>query len=842
MTRLRLFSFFVLPAFGLLFRTGMGSTAQLPASAPTPEKLKFYEQKVAPILKANCLPCHSDPKEPSGGLLLTNRKAILKGGVTGAAVKLAEADSSLLVQVIRYQGRMMPPTGKMSQANIDTLVDWVKQGLPMPEPKAGAGEPVFSGPPPVNAETKKWWSFRPVKRPRVPRPNSAPVAPKNPIDAFILAKLEGAKLKPVPLAGKAALLRRATYDLTGLPPTAQETASFLADKSPNAYEKVVDRLLASPHYGEKWARHWMDLVRYAETNSFERDSPKPMVWKYRDYLIRSFNADKPYSRFLTEQLAGDELPNPTPETIIATGYYRLGQWDDEPADPEQARCDELDDLVATTGQVFLGLTVNCARCHDHKIDPIPQKDYYRMTAIFAGTTRYGVRSSESVVKNSLRVTASPEDQKTFAAEMTLYRAKLGAMNAVLSALEAKVTPDFSPVDKEEFRSEMNRPGLLKKRVGKGVTEAEFAEYEAKTKERDALLNAPPKGLDQALAVSEEGKTPPPSYLLQRGNPHSPGEEVTPGFVSVLSPPEPLIPPLPAEVPSSGRRLALADWLASEKNPLTARVMANRIWQTHFGRGIVRSSSNFGFLGTPPTHPELLDWLASELVRNGWKLKPLHRQIMLSEAYRRSSQGDRAALTKDPENDLFWRFDMRRLSAEEVRDSILFADGSLNPVMYGPSVFPKIPDEVLAGQSVPGAGWTVSNPEESARRSVYVHVKRSLPLPVLASFDAADTDFTCPVRFSTTQPTQALGTLNSAFIREQAQIFAGNILKTAGGNPVAQVKAVLRRVLAREPSAKEVLRGTNYLARTRKKFAVTEGQALRSFCLIALNLNEFLYLE
>ena len=817
------------------------TTAQTPSPLSQAEKLKFYTTKVAPVLKANCLVCHSDPKEPSGGLLLTKRDAILKGGVTGPAVLLNNVDKSLLVEVIRYQGRMMPPSGKMPQASIDTLVEWVKMGLPMPGPKAGEAEPVHHGPPPVNAETKKFWSFLPIKRPAVPilaKTKTLKAQPKNPIDAFILAKLAKAKLSPAPLANKVALLRRATYDLTGLPPTPKEVASFLNDKSPTAYEKVVDRLLASPHYGEKWARHWMDLVRYAETNSFERDDPKPFAWKYRDYLIRSFNSDKPYSQFLTEQLAGDELPKPTPETIIATGYYRLGQWDDEPADPEQARYDELDDVVATTGQVFLGLTVNCARCHDHKIDPIPQKDYYRMVAIFQGTTRFG----RPVDKNSLRVIAPAEDQKKYAAELAVYRGKLNELKEELSSVEKKAFTNFTPVEKEEFKGEMNRLPLIKKRVGTLVSAAEFETYETKTREQDTLKNAPPKGLETALSITESGKVPPASHIMLRGNPHSPGDEVTPGFPSVLSPPEPTIPVLSAETNSSGRRLALANWLVSPQNPLTARVMANRLWQYHFGRGIVRSSSNFGFMGNLPTHPELLDYLATELVRNNWKLKPLHRQIMLSEAYRRSSQTDTLALKKDPENDFMWRYDMRRLSAEEVRDSILAANGSLNPTLFGPSVYPKIEAEVLAGQSIPGYGWKTSLPEDQARRSVYVHIKRSLVLPILASFDAADADFTCPVRFVTTQPTQALSTLNSVFINEQARIFAKATAYDAGDDPDAQVKSVLWRVLQREPSQKEIVRGVDYLARTQKKFGVSKQESLRRFCLIALNLNEFVYLE
>jgi mono/diheme cytochrome c family protein len=775
------FSLFPFP-FSLcssLFLLGLSvSQAQVPngaspqRSAPdAAEQVKFFETQVKPILKANCFTCHGEGTELSGGLRLTSRAGILKGGVSGPAVTPAKPSESLLVRAINYQGRQMPPTGNLPQAQIAILTRWVAMGLPWTPGEAGAGNaPVKKGPPPVNAETMNFWSFRRVKRPPVPAVKH-PGWVKNPIDAFVLANLERANLTPVAPAGKAALLRRATYDLIGLPPSPEEVQAFLADRSPNAYEKVVDRLLASPHYGERWGRHWLDLVRFAETNSFERDDPKPFAWRYRDYVIQALNQDKPYDRFLREQLAGDELEQVTPETLIATGYYRLGAWDDEPSDPEQARYDELDDIVATTGQVFLGLTVNCARCHDHKLDPIPQKDYYRLLAFFQGINSYGVRSAESVAANSLRPIAAEADRN-----------------------------------------------------------------------QNQLLKSPPQGLDRALCVTEGGRVPPPTFVLLRGNPHVPGEKVEPGFPSVLAPPAPDIRAPGADAPSSGRRTALANWIVSQDNPLTARVMVNRLWQHHFGRGIVRSPSNFGSLGTPPTHPELLDWLASEFVRNGWRLKPLHKLMMMSSTYLLSSQADPKALAQDPENDLCWRFNMRRLDAEEIRDSILAVNGSLNLKMGGPGIYPTIPPEVLAGQSRPGYGWEKSSPEERARRSVYIHIKRSLAVPLLASFDAADTDFSCPVRFATTQPTQALGMMNSAFLNEQAQVFADYLQKHAGQDATAQVALALRRTLQREPTAKEIARGVKFLRTMQAEHRVSAEEALRCWCIVALNLDEFIYLD
>lgn len=821
--------------------------AQSPAVKPiqlspgfTKEQIAFYETQALPALKANCYSCHGGDAA-SGGFSLASRASVLRGGVSGSVMLLTKPADSIFIHVINYADRKMPPQGKMPQGQIDILTKWVAMGLPW-TPGAVKEAPVIKHiiPPPVNAKTMSFWSFRHLK------PQIVPIVKAkswitNPIDAFVLKKLEAAKLTPAPPVGKAALLRRAYYDLVGLPPTPDEVRAFERDTSPRAYEKVVDRLLASPQYGEKWARHWLDLVRYAETNSFERDSPKPFVWRYRDYVIRSLNSDKPYDQFIREQLAGDELPKVTAETLIATGYYRLGQWDDEPSDPAQARYDELDDILATTGQTFLGLTVNCARCHDHKLDPIPQKDYYRMLSFFQGVTRYGDRLPGDRPA-SLRIIATEDEKRRFAAEDAVHKTHLATLEAQRMAIQNSIN-DFSNVDKEELKHEQNRIPLLKKRVPAKLSPESFAEFTTLSKQVTDLTNAPPKGLDEALAVTENSHAPIKTFVLMRGNPHVPGDEVEPAFLSVLAPPKPEIATATSDALSSGRRLALANWIASKDNQLTARVMVNRLWQHHFGRGIVRSSSNFGSLGTPPTHPELLDWLASEFMRNGWKLKPLHKLIMMSSAYRMSSKGNPKALAKDPENELFWRFDMRRLDAEEIRDTVLAVNGSLNAkVMFGPSIYPTIPEEVLAGQSRPGDGWEKSSPEDKARRSIYIHIKRSLTVPLLASFDAADTDASCPVRFATTQPTQALGMINSAFINDQAQLFADSLRKQVSDDMNKQVRLCLWRVLQREPTAGEVGRGVKFIATIRKEQNVSEKDALRYFCLLALNLNEFIYLD
>lgn len=822
----------------LLGPAANGAPQQTPPAAPD-DAAAFFERDVRPILQENCVGCHTG-EGAMGGLRLGSRADVLKGGASGPAAVPGKPDDSLLITAINHRnGRQMPPGGKMAPAKIAALTRWVEIGLPWPDAKGGTADraaPHHIEPPKVTPQTKKFWSFRPVKRPVVPAVKR-PGWVRNPVDAFVLKRLEAAGLPPNPPADRLALLRRVTYDLIGLPPAPADVRAFLADKSPSAYEKVVDRLLASPQYGEKWGRHWLDLVRYAETNSYERDGVKPNAWRYRDYVIAAFNQDKPYDQFLIEQLAGDELAPRTPERLIATGYYRLGLWDDEPADPEQALYDDLDDIANTTGQTFLGLTVGCARCHDHKIDPLPQKDYYRFLANFAGVTRYGGKYGGP----NQRPIVPEAEQKKYADAVAVQRAQEQAVKDEASAIEKKVAGDLSPVEKEEWRTDAARPAILQKRVPALLTQADYDRYTVLREERTKLEASRPAALASALAVSEVRPAPRPTHILLRGNPHVPGHEVTPGFPSVLSAPEPTIAP-PAGGESSGRRLALARWIASKDNPLTARVMANRLWQYHFGRGIVRSSSNFGFGGDKPTHPELLDWLASEFVARGWRMKPIHRLILLSSTYRMSSQAQPRALAKDPTNDLLWRYDMRRLQAEEVRDSILAANGSLNSKSSGPSVYPPIPQAVLAGQSRPGEGWGKSPAEDQRRRSVYIFVKRSLITPLLASFDGPETDFTCPSRFATTQPTQALGMINGEFANEQARVFAAYLKRQAGPDPAAQVKLALWRTLQRPPTQSEIKRGVALMAALQKQDHVRPDDALSQFCLVALNLNEFLYLD
>ena len=781
-----------------------GSFAGVVARQATAAEIGFARE-IQPLLARRCFACHG-PDTQEAGLRLDQANAAtaeLDSGMT-AIVPGDAAGSEILARIQSDDEFLqMPPEGsRLTADEVASIRQWINEG----------------------AVWQKHWAFRPLERPEVPSDVAAAEQLASPIDAFIQHGLAERGL-PVPeQADRLALLRRVTYSVTGLPPSEAEVHDFLADESPDAWEKVVDRLLASPHYGEHWARHWLDLVRYAETNSFERDNPKPHVWRYRDYVIRSFNDDKPYSEFVTEQLAGDELPDASPDNYIATGYYRLGLWDDEPADRRQATYDGFDDIVATTRQTFLGLTVNCARCHDHKIDPISQKDYYSLLSFFHNLTPMGDRQmNPQFIEQPIPAADESTEEAAQHAEEIARQRREARQN--IRAIEKRI---------EEY-GEQSLDDLAKKDL-------------ASWKEQLASLDREAAELPKALVVTEHGPQAPETYVFYRGNPHAeptPENLVQPAFLEVLDPPQPEIVP-PADGKSTGRRLALAKWIGSPDNPLTPRVIVNRLWQHHFGRGIVRSASNFGFAGDPPTHPELLDWLACELIDAGWQLKPIHKRILMSQAYRASSTAVAEALAADPLNDSFWRFDMRRLAAEEIRDSIHVASGALHEKMFGPSMYPEIPRAVMATQSQPGSGWGDSPPEERARRSIYAHVKRSLLTPILADFDLADTDTTCPVRFVTTQPTQALGMMNGVFLQKQAKVFAERVQKEAGDHDAVDVPAMVRRAieiaLVRPATDEEVARGVELINTLEATDGVHPSRALEIYCLMVLNLNEFVYLD
>jgi hypothetical protein len=689
------------------------------------------------------------------------------------------------------------------------------------------------------AEQKAYWAYQPVKRPVPPK------ADAHPVDAFVEAKLTSKGLKPVPQADRATLVRRAYYDLTGLPPTPEQIDSFVKDADPKAWEKLIDTLLASPQYGEKWGRYWLDVVRFAESNGYERDGPKPNAWRFRDYVIRSFNADKPYDRFVTEQIAGDELPKKDEDDndgVIATGYYRLGVWDDEPADPLQAKFDGYDDLVTITGQAFLGMTLNCARCHDHKGDPILADDYYKLVAFFRDIREYSNDRSVKSTSNQTDITPF-EKRKVYQQELAERQEKIAELTNQMTAIEDEAIKKM-PAEDQRASEGLDRPQVVKK-VPMFLEGERKKEYAGLKRQAEELRKKPMPNQQLALSVNNCDPTPPPTFVNVRGNPHANGAEVKPGFPLVLGFPDPVIPPAGKGAKSSGRRTVLANWLTDPKNPLPARVMMNRLWLWHFGKGLVPTPNDFGKLGEQPTHPELLDWLASEFVEGGWTVKRMHRLLMTSAAYQRASFADGTNLKADPANTHLWRFNMRRLTSEEVRDSMLAASGELNvSTAGGPSMYPKLSAEVLAGISFTDKKnhWPDSPKGEQNRRTVYAFVKRSIQVPILSTHDQADTDNSCPVRYTTTVPTQALGMLNGEFANEQAELLAKRMAKDAGADVAGQVARGVRLTTGRVPDRAEVEKDTAFIARLKEKHKLTDAKAMQQYALLLLNANEFVYVD
>ncbi len=687
-----------------------------------------FEKHVAPILIKRCLECHNE-RDASGELVLDSHPAFLKGGQSGQVVVTGDPDESLLFEMV--SGGDMPPEKKgvpqtLPKNEVETIRRWIAAGAKWPKDRK---LDLYERTTDVRGG-RDWWSLQPVKRPEVPTAKLANGEMAQPIDAFVLAKLGAESLQPAPLAGRRTLIRRVYSDLIGLPPSHAEIKAFLADESPDAYEKLVDRLLGSVHFGERWGRYWLDLVRFAETCGYERDQVKPNVWKYRDWVVKSLNDDKPYDRFVLEQLAGDELPDRDEQTVIATGFLRVGTWNDEPNDPQEYKYERLEDMVHATSSAFLGMTVKCARCHDHKFDPIPQLDYYRMaTAFWAGFIE-------------------PRDSK-----------HLG--------------------------------GPSKEELGYDV-----------------------------FGWTDRAREPPALHLLKKGDPHHPQQVVEPRQLSLVSYLNSDIALPPEDAKTSRRRLQLAQWIASPQNPLTARVIVNRLWQHHFGEGLVRTPNNFGFTGDQPTHPQLLDWLADELVRGGWKLKRLHKLMLMSRTYRQASVHPRQAdyEKRDYENRLLWKSHRRRLDAETLRDAMLAVSGSLDLTTGGPSFKPTINPEALEGLSRKGGAWKASPQEQQNRRSLYIFTQRSLLVPLMTTFDFSDTTLPCAQRDVTTVAPQALALLNNEFVHCQSREIAGQVLKQGGEDRSAQVGAAWRRVFGRDPSPREAEAAVAHLEQQRRRFA------------------------
>ncbi len=674
----------------------------------------------------------------------------------------------------------------------------------------------------ITEADRAYWAFQPVKAPVVPPLKERGKLVSQPVDAFVSARLRERGLEMSRAATPRELVRRIHFDLTGLPPSPDNVAAFERDPSEAAWSALVDRLLTSPHYGERWGRHWLDLVRYAESNGYERDGPKPHAWRYRDYVIDAFNADKPYDRFIREQLAGDELvedelaraPQMTPamrEALIATGFYRFHVWDDEPDSTVAAEFDDLDDIMVTTGTAFLGLTIGCARCHDHKFDPLSQADYYSLLGFVRSIDGYGQHHTGGGGRGTGKITRP----LATAAE---WRGWETARQARIREAETRLAATTDAESKKRLEAEL-----------KQVREA-----------------AAP--FDYALAIAENGPRPKPTHVLYRGDAHSPRAEVSPRFPAVLGLAEPIFPERKGNPTTTGRRRVLADWIASPDNPLTARVFVNRVWQHHFGVGLVPTPDDFGRTGLRPSNPELLDFLAAEFVRGGWSVKRLHKLILTSHAYRMSSRAEnRAALAADQDNTLLWRQNLRRVEAEVVRDTMLAVSGTLNPKHGGPSVFPSLPKEVHTTQDSAGKGWEDSPAEEQNRRSVYLAVKRALKVPLLECLDFANSTSGTGTRPTTTVAPQALMLLNDSFVQAQAAAFAERVRREAGAKLEHQIAHAFQLAVQREPTKAEVRAAKALLA---DQTARAQGEAakepetvaLRSLCRALLNLNEAVYVD
>ncbi|HWG44800.1 MAG TPA: DUF1549 and DUF1553 domain-containing protein [Gemmataceae bacterium] len=719
--------------------------------------------------------------------------------------------------------------------------------------------PAQAGKPSRPADTSAF--FQPPQRPAVP-----PVKDKgwivNPIDAFIRARLEAEGLAPTPQADKLRLLRRVTFDLTGLPPTLAEQDAFLRDTSANSYRKVVDRLLASPRYGERWAQHWLDLVRYAETDGFKADDLRPQAHRYRDYVIQSFNADLPYDRFLRQQLAGDELEPDNPNALIATGFLRL--WPDEynAANLEQRRQEILDDVTDVTGQVFLGLTFGCARCHDHKFDPILQSDYFRLQAFFAPMQpRDDVPAATSAARS--------EYQRRLAAWEAASRDIRAEMEQLVAG-ERKKQRTFAL---GKFRSEIQQAVLMadEKRTPYQRQIALLAEKQLKTPEKTVLARLPadkkkhyqelqrklsalqparPEPLPPAMAVTDVALDSPPTHLLAGGDWRKPRELLQPGFPHFLDDSTPNIQPIP-ERKSTGRRSALARWLTRKDNPLTARVLVNRLWQHHFGAGIVGTSSDFGIMGDVATHPELLDWLAVEFVEQGWSLKHMHRLMVMSAAYRQDSRGESSpkhhqAVTVDRDNHLLWHARRRRLEGEALRDAMLALSGELNLRMLGRSAQPPLPPNISKYAWKPDP-----RPEDQNRRSIYVLAKRNMRYPLFDAFDMPDMHNSCARRLTTTTAPQALLLLNGDFALDRARQLAARLRDHFEADETELIAQAYRLSWGRLPSSEEVQLGRRFLNTQTEALLSRAGPrnhtdvraaAIVDFCHALLNTNEFLFVD
>jgi hypothetical protein len=839
-----------------------------------------FAKDIQPILETSCWKCHGAAIQLSK-LDLRSRQGALTGGVHGPSIVPGNPDGSKLFRMINGADKpAMPMDGRLPPDQVELVRRWIKEGANWDAVSASTASVTTSSADleagTISTENRKAWSYQLPVKGTLPAVRNARMK-SHPVDAFLAAKMEQRGLEPAPQADKITLVRRAFLDLIGMPPSPAEIAAFLNDSSKDAWDNLIERLLASPHYGERWGRHWLDVARYADSSGYEHDHDRPNAWRYRDYVIQSFNKDKPYDAFLREQLAGDEIENVTHDSLIATGFLRnYAKVGFREKDNPEFRYEYLDDMIATVGRGILGLTVQCARCHNHKFDPILQKDYYKLQASLWGyvevdhpltspeiASSYRKQLDEvtarlSELRAQIRTIEQPYRQVLLAERYKKFPANI---QQAIATPEAERSPGQVLLANQVIRTvsvpsadidRLMKPDELteKKRLSAAIADIEKLRPEPIpvamgitdgdyrfTPDGPGDEPAPGKGIKgeaiegSFLHAGPGPYNPPPSYFLIRGDVNSRGTLMKPGFLTVATLGEPPVALPPSNGRTSGRRLALAEWLTSRENPLTARVMVNRIWHQHFGRGIVATIDNFGKMGEAPTHPELLDWLAVEFMDRGWSIKAMHRLLMTSEAYKMSSQFQHAKNYElDPENKLNWKFRARRLDAEAVRDSILAVSGTLNRELGGVAVFPKLEAEVLT-QLTNGIWRREQDGPKVWRRSVYIYRKRSLPFPMLESFDLPDQNISCGVRTVSTVPTQALMLMNDEFVVRQAELFAGRV-REAEPEPGKQIDLAYKLALGRAPDARERQTAAEYL----------RGHDLSGFVHVLLNLNEFLYLR
>ncbi len=798
-----------------------------------PEQLEFFEKRIRPVLVQQCYSCHSkDAKSIKGGLVLDTREGIQRGGDSGHAVVPGDLDSSTLMEAIRYESVEMPPDGQLSDEVIADFAKWIEMGAPDPR----------SGPTLIKREikfeeAKQHWAFQPIKKTETPAILDS-TWPRSAVDQFVFEKLNAAGLQPVADADRLKLVRRLYYDLIGLPPTPAQLEKALADSSPQAIPKLVDELLDSPQFGERWGRHWLDVVRYAESNGRERNFVYPNAWRYRDYVIAAFNADKPFDQFVREQIAGDLLENPENEQLVATGFLAIGPKLLNERNREEFVMDLVDEQVDITTRAFMGLTVSCARCHDHKFDPIPTAEYYSMAGIFRSTdTLYGTKQQGGNRQGSGLVSLKSENEDPAAAEARAEKRKIDALNQLeaakknLSALQARNKKlAQQKKNSKETRANPKAAAQLKKSIAN-------ARKRVQALQKQAVDGTGGDDFDKAMGVRDGKVADSPVYI--RGEVGSPKGKSPRGFLTILDPhlKQPLL-----ENDQSGR-LELADWIVSHENPLTARVTVNRVWSHLFGSGIVRTVDNFGATGEPPTHPQLLDFLATRFAEQGWSIKQLVRELVLSRTYQMSGDFDPKNYQMDPDNQLLWRHQPQRVDAEALRDALLLASGNLDLEPAEGSPVSELNGEygrqVSVGQMLAG----------NKKRSVYLPIIRNAVPEALKLFDFAEPSILVGERSVTTVPTQALFFLNSKFVAEQCDALATKLLTNENLDDEQRVDIAYQSILARPATGSEVERATQFVQRTIERLAEdgteTSGHrqlAWSSFCQALFGSAEFRYVE